>query len=330
MSGTNSCAAFHGDPARKAAMVDGVRVKWAQREVFPVPYLKWRRDGGLVSLSGALAETQVPEAFVERTGLPLELAILCEGLVNAGAEFSEDQNAHLGIGVRGGESILAFAIEWLDAIPVGADLGGVVPRFMHGFLASVLAPGFAMAAHLSPAVSACAQRILELWEREIGGTPVAPKEWRSVRADALRAADDHGDPWGFALSELVESLAWPVHGLAPEFVPIFQVFMKDFRQFLVTPYLSSEDRDLVKQSLVGFRELNRAHRDPDLSQLSPETLMERQPAVVALMTPEMQARLAAARQQAQPAPDHALRQHMDRLLHLIRAAGPAQMKTRAA
>jgi hypothetical protein len=59
-----------------------------------------------------------------------------------------------------------------------------------------------------------------------------------------------------------------------------------------------------------------------------ETLFERQPAVVAIMKPEMQTRLAAAKEHAQPAPDNALRHRMDCLLDLIRAAGPAQ--TRAA
>ena len=328
MSGATPYTAFHGDSARKAAMVDRVRDKWARGLVFPLPYLKWRTDGGLVSLSGALAETQVPEEFVERTGLPVELATLCEGLVNSGAEFSEDKNAHRGLAMRGGESIMAFAIEWLDAIPVGADLGEVVPRFMHGFLASVLEPGFAMAAHLSAAMRGCAQRILGLWEREIGGAPVAPKEWRNVRADALRAADDHSDPWGIALSELIESLAWPARGLAPEFVPIFQVFVKEFRQFLVMPYLSSEDQDLVKQSAVGLRELNRAQRDPELSQLPFEALLERHPqskaAVLTFMKAETQARIGAAKKQAQTASDHALRQQMDSLLDLIRAAGAAQ------
>lgn len=307
-------------------MVDRVRAKWAQGQVFPLAYLKWRTDGGMVSLSGALAETQVPEEFVERTGLPVELATLCEAMVNSGAEFIEDEKAHLGLATRGGASILAFATEWLEALPVGADLQGVVPRFMQAFLAGVLEPGFAMAAHLSPAMRACAQRILGLWAREIGGVPATPREWRSVRTDALRAADDHADPWGHALSELVESLAWPVHGLAPEFVPIFQVFTKEYRQFLVMPHLTREDQALVAQSLVGFRDLNRAQRDPELSQLPFETLLERQPqskaAVLEVMKAETQARLDAARQQARPVLDEDLRRHMDRLLLLIGTAGP--------
>lgn len=324
MSGVTPYVAFHGDPARKAVMVDRVRAKWGQQRIFPLPYLKWRTDGGMVSLSGALAETSVAEEFVERTGVPLELATLCESLTYCGAEFTEDKNAPGGLAVLGGESILAFAIEWLDAIPVGARLDGVVPGFMRGFLAGLLEPNFAMAAHLSPAVRACAQRILDLWECEFLGTPVAPKEWRSVRAEALRAADDRGDPWGLPMAELVESLAWPQRSLAAEFVPIFQVFVKEFRQFLAMPFLSRDDQQLVTQSLLGFREVIRAQRDPELSQLPFETLLKRQPATVAIMKPEMQARLDAARRQAQPAPDEALRQQMDRLLDLIRAAGPLQ------
>jgi hypothetical protein len=258
MSGATHYCAFHGDPARKADMVDRVRAKWTQGQVFPLSYLKWRTDGGIVSLSGALAETQVPDQFIERTGLPIELTTLCEGLVYAGAEFTEDKSAPSGLAMRGGDAVMAFAMEWLDAIPVGADLGNVVPRFMHSFLASVLAPDFAMAVHVSPAVRACAERILGLWEREISGAQVVPKEWRSLRADALRASEDDSDAWGYALSELVESLAWPARGLAPEFVPIFQVFVKELRQFLAAPYLSSEDREILTQSLAGLREVSRA------------------------------------------------------------------------
>lgn len=325
MSGAMHYCAFQGDPARKAEMVGRVRSKWTQRQVVPMAYLKWRTDGGMVSLSGTLAETQVPEQFIERTGLPVELGALCEGLVHAGAGFSEDESAPFGLAMRGDEAILAFAMAWLDAIPVGADLGGVVPRFMHSFLGSVLAPDFAMSAHVSPAVRTCAERILGLWERELSGVQVVPKEWRSLRADALRASEDPGDPWGYAVSELVESLAWPARGLAPEFVPIFQVFMKELSQFLLAPYLSNEDRDILTQSMVGLRELSRAHRDPQSSQLPTEMLLGREQhakhAVRTLMQAETQARINAAKQQAQSESDGVLRRQMDSLRKLIEDAG---------
>lgn len=328
MSGATHYCAFQADLACKADMVGRVRAKGRQGQAFPLPYLKWRTDGGMVSLAGALAETQVPELFIERTGLPVELATLCEGLIYAGVDFSEDKSAPSGLAVRGSEAIMAFAMDWLNAIPVGADLGDVVPRFMHNFLASVLAPDFVMAAHVSPAARACAERILALWEREMSGVQVMPKEWRSLRADALRASEEHGDPWSYGLSELVESLAWPARGLAPEFAPIFQLFTKELRQFLIAPFLSSEDRDLLTQSLVGLRQLVRAQRDPQLSQLPTETLLDRDPqtkhAVVGFMNAEVQARFNATRQQAQSQSDNVLRRQMDSLIRLIEASQSTQ------
>ncbi|MGV7208765.1 hypothetical protein ACLB1G_13005 [Oxalobacteraceae bacterium A2-2] len=332
MSAAAPYCAFQGDPARKAEMLDRVRAKWAQRRVFPLPYLKWRTDGGMVSMAGALAETQAPEQFIERTGLPIELAALCEGLVYSGVEFSEDATAPLGLALKGGETILAFAIGWLEAIPVGADLGDLVPRFMQRFLASVLAPDFPTAAHLSPPVRACAEQILGLWARELDGAQVAPKEWRGVRAAALRASEEHGAAWDYGWSELVESLAWPARGLALEFASIFQLFVKEMRQLLAAPYLSSEDRALLPQALAGLAQVTRAQRDPELSQLPIETLLERDPqsrqAVLTFTHPDMQARVRAAEKQARPESDRVLGQQMAMLRSLIEAAG--QLPTSAA
>lgn len=328
MSSATIYRAFHGDPALQASMVGRVREKWTQGQVFPLPYMKWRTNGGMVSLSGALAETQVPEQFIERTGLPVELATLCEGLVYVGAEFIEDKSRPSGIALRGSDDLLSFALEWLDAIALGADLGEVVPRFMHSFLASVLATDFAMAAHLSDTVRASAERILDLWQRELSGMPAGPREWRSLRADILQSSTDHRDPWGYALDELVESLAWPARGLAPEFVPIFQVFFKEVRQFLLAPYLSGDDRDILMQSSVGLRELTRALRNPQLQQLPTETLLARdpqsKPAVLAFMQPEMQARINAIKPKTLPESNRMLRAHMDRLRGFIETAGRSE------
>lgn len=329
MSDATQYCAFQGDLQRKAELVDRVSTSWTLGRAFPLAYLKWRTDGGLVSLAGTLAQTQDPAQFTERTGLPVELAMLCEGLVYTGVEFTEDKSAPCGLTVRGSEDIMAFAMDWLNAIPVGADLSGVVPRFMHDFLAGVLAPDFVMASHISQAARACAERILGFWAREMNGEQVLPKAWRSLRADAMQAAEAHStDPWSYGLSELVESLAWPARGLAPEFVPLFQVFTKDLRQFLVAPFLSSEDRDLLTQSLIGLRQMVRAQRDPELSHLPSETLLDRDPQtkqqVVGFMKADVQARFNATKPQAQSQADHLLRRQMDSLLRLIKATESAK------
>src|SRR5690348_11763321 len=123
--------AFQGSLARKNQMVESLRAKWASGQVFPLPYLKWRTAGSFVSLSGALAETQNPALFVERTGLPVERGTLCEVLVHVGLEFREDPTSPLGLCVHGSDKIRSFGLEWLDAITVGDDLRDVLPRFMY-------------------------------------------------------------------------------------------------------------------------------------------------------------------------------------------------------
>jgi hypothetical protein len=166
-----------------------------------------------------------------------------------------------------------------------------------------------------------AERILELWRLELEAGAVAAKEWRTVRADALRASEMSIDPWGYPVAELVESLAWPVRGLATEFVPMFQLFAKSWMQFLARPYLTTEDRNDQLLSMTGMRELARAQRDPDLSKQPSETLLDRFPtskqAILAAMQPEAKARMDAAREQARPETDLVLRAQMNTLLGLI-------------
>lgn len=317
--------AFQGSQSRKSRMVEPLRAKWAAGQILPLSYLKWRTDGGIVSISGALAETQDPQLFVERTGLPVELGALCEGLIYAGLEFREDESAPLGFTTHGGDTILSFGLEWLDAIAVGQDLGDVVPRFMRSFLTSVLAPDFAMAAHIEAPVRASAERILDLWSRELSGEAIPSKAWRAVRTDALRASEASSDPWGYPLAELVESLAWPVRGLTMEFVPIFQLFAKSWIEYLASPYLSSEDRDDQVSSLIAGRDFSRAQRSPQLSQESAEALLDGLPeakrAMLASIQPAVKARMDEAKRQARAESDQLLRAHMESVLELIRGAG---------
>lgn len=319
--------AFQGSQARKDQMVEPLRAKWAALAIFPLAYLKFRTDGGMVSISGALAETQDPECFVERTGLPVELGTLCEGLIYSGLEFRPDETAPMGFTVDASDTILAFGMEWLDAIPVGADLGGVVPRFMATFLARALADDFAMAAHIEAPVRAAAEKIAALWDRDLQGEPTSGKEWRAVRAEAMAASEASVDPMGFAAAEMVESLAWPVRGLASEFVPILQLFAKSWVQFMATPHLTDADRDLQQRVLLGEREMARAVRDPRFAEVPPETLLDHLPeareAMLAAMQPEVKARLDAAKREARAETDRELRAHMDTLLALIRQSSAA-------
>jgi hypothetical protein len=321
--------AFQGSEARKKQMIEPLRAKWSAGQILPLSYLKWRTDGGIVSISGALAETQDSQVFVERTGIPIELATLCEGLVYAGLEFRDDESAPMGFTKHGSDAILSFGLEWLDAIPVGHDLSDVAPRFMKQFLRHVLGPDFALAAQIELPVRMSAERILALWDRELSGETVAAKEWRALRTEALHASEASSATWGYAAAELVESLAWPLRGLASEFVPILQLFVQSWMQFVAFPYLSNKDQKDQISALIALRELGRAQRDAILSQEPSETLLDRLPeskrALLATMQPEVKARMDAARRQARTKTDALLRAQMDTLIGLIQqSAAPTQ------
>lgn len=313
--------AFLGSETLKQQMMGPVRSRWAQGEIYPLPYLKWRTDGGMVSIAGALAQTQDPDEFVTTTGLPLELGVLCEGLVFSSVEFREDKDAALGFSMQGRPELLDFALQWLEAIKVGSDLSTVVPRFMQGFLASVLAPDFGLASHFDQPTLEARERILANWSREFAGEVVSAREWRVVRTEALGACEGAEDPWGHAVAELVESLAWPVHSLVHEFAPILQIFIKSWKDFIALPHLGDEDRQILLAAARGNRELARAQRDPAYASVPSEQLLEHLPearqAILTAMQPQIVARIAAGRQQAEADLARAVRPQMDFLLSLI-------------
>ncbi|MDY0242436.1 MAG: hypothetical protein RBR34_09685, partial [Rhodospirillaceae bacterium] len=219
-----------------------VREKWEARQITPWAYLKWSNGGTFASLAGAIARTQDPAVFVARTGLPLELALLCEVLINAGIAFEDDAAAPMGFVMRGDDAIWSFGLEWVDAIAVGQDVSDAVPRILPVFLKQVLSDDFAASETISPEVRAAAEDILDLWACEARGEAVPPKAWRTVRASALRAAEGNCDPVGCAAAGLVESLPWQSRGIAAEFPAIWQKFLVSHRQTLAARLMTNQDR----------------------------------------------------------------------------------------
>lgn len=317
-----SLRAFHGDAALKAATLERVRGRWEARQIMPLIYLKWSPGNNFTSLAGAISETRDPETFVARTGITLELALLCETLINAGISFLDDEDAPFGFVMRGDDAIWSFGIEWLDAIAVGNDVSDVVPRFLPTFLARILSDDFPMSAHIEPGVRAAARAIAGLWTRELRGEAVSRQEWRAVRANALRASDTSGDPEGYPIAELVESLPWPPTSIAMEFPAICQKFLHSYLQVLAAPLLPEQDRiDWIK-CLVGARELNRARRDARFAETSDEDILDHFPqvkrAMLAMQQPAAVSRMDAAKERARPFMVPFLREQMDGLLTLLR------------
>jgi len=317
-----SLRAFLGDPALKAATLKRVRERWEARQIIPLIYLKWSADNNFASLAGAIAETRDPKTFVARTGIPVELALLCETLINAGISFLDDKDAPFGFVMRGDDAIWSFGIEWLDAVAVDDDVSDVVPCFLPIFLARILSDDFSFSAHIAPGVRAAAQEIMSLWTRELRGEVIPRQEWRAVRASALRDSETSGDPKGYLVAELVESLPWPLAGIAAEFPAICQKFLHSYVQALAAPFLPQQDQVDQVACLVGARELSRARGDARFAEASDEDVLDHFPeikrAMVAIQQPEAVSRMDAAQQRARPLMTPFLGEQMDDLLTLLR------------
>ncbi|MDO7834634.1 hypothetical protein Q4610_06205 [Sphingobium sp. HBC34] len=317
-----SLRAFLGDPALKAATLKRVRDRWEARQITPLIYLKWSADSDFASLAGVIAETRDPRTFVERTGIPVELALLCETLINAGISFVDDKDAPFGFVMRGDDAIWSFGIEWLDAVAVDDDVSDVVPRFLPAFLARILSDDFPLSAHIAPGVRAAAQEIVRLWTRELRGEAIARQEWRSARASALRASETSSDPEGYLVAELVESLPWPLAGIATEFPVICQKFLHAYLHSLAAPLLPTQDQADRIDGLAGARTLSHARGEARFADASDADILDHFPqikrATLAARQPEAMARMDDAIHRARPRITPFLREQMDRLLTLMR------------
>lgn len=316
--------AFKGDAALKSKIVEPLRPQWAARELIPASILKWQPEQNFRSLGAAMVQSQDRDAFEKGTGIPLELAMLCEALIQAGLEIGPDPSRPQGFSMEGPKEVLAFGMEWIDAVRPGADLSNVVPLYMIDLLSTILADGFVLVDHIEPEVRAAATEILLLWIREWDGEEIEPKAWRVVRGLAMKACEASDDPWGFPIAGFVEAIAWPVKGLAPEFVTISQSVMVNWLDFLERPYLSEQDQADHLLDLRGRQALTKARSNPEFNDKAVEELLDSMPDVKRAMQsrfqPDVKARRSEAKLRARAVTVPVLRQRMNTILNLIESA----------
>ena len=316
--------AFHGDAELKARLVDPLRPQWAANELIPASILKWDTENKVYSLCAAMIKDQGNDQFEQQTGIPFEMAMLCEALILSNIEVVGDPTNPKGFAMDGSKEIMSFGMEWLDAVRPGADLSGVVPGFMVQLFSTLLAADFVLAKHIEPRVRAAVAGVLALWKREMAGDAVTPKEWSSVRRAAVEASEACSDPWCFPIAGMVETLAWPLLGIAPEFVSIFQSFTFTWLGYLQGPFLSEEDRATQEHELAGGMRMAKAGRNSELDEAAAMALLDEVPdqkrAMFAKMDPVYRERVRAAKRQARVATDPVVRRQMDLMLTLIKAA----------
>ncbi|NWK94587.1 hypothetical protein DM806_02655 [Sphingobium lactosutens] len=315
-----SIRAFGGDAARKSAMVEAVRPRWESNALLPATILKWDADSEIHSLGGALAETDDRATFEEKTGIPLECAMLCEALMALAVDISADPTSAQGFSMRGPSGILSFGMEWLDAVRPGADLSEVVPQFAAYILGIISSDVFALAGEIEPPVKAVAAQIHALWLRELAGETIASSEWSIVRRKAMAATTSNRSLFGHTIATFVESVAWPVRSLAPEFVALFQTVLVTWMTYLQRPFFSEEEQRDQDHAMIGWQRIDQVSReggsDEDM-QAALDALPESKRVMESTFAPDVKARRAEVQEQARIATDPMLREQMNIVLKLI-------------
>ena len=322
---TMSMNAFKGDAHLKSEMLDRVRSKSDAGQLITASVLRWMPDQSLFSVCGALVESGDNDVFVERSGIPIALALLCEGIVGMTTVTIPDKSRAIGYEFRGHPELNRFALEWLDAVRPGADLSGVLPRYMVEFLAFMLSADFDQAPFISPAMRLVAERILANWTRELAGETIDQKSWRGLRADAVAATEMISEAWAYPIAHFIETLAWPVRDVAGEFMQPYSFVCTNWLAFVQRPYLAEEDRRIAELSLKGhLLAKQEEERTGPLSTEAYSALLDANPDIKAAMMfhtdPVTNARVKEGQLRAFEATVPRMRRLMDRLLALIAAA----------
>jgi hypothetical protein len=316
--------AFNGDASQKQALIESVRGRWLANELAPCAILKWAPDISFYSLNGALIEGEDSEAYEQRTGIPVTLALLCESLMAVATVTTPDASKPVGHRFHLSNRIRAFGLEWLEAIRPGADLAGVQTRFMVSFGDWFLSPSYALGAHLEPGVRAVAERILATWKLELAGTLSDDKLWRDIRKAAVQASEACSDPWCYDLATAVESLAWPAAKIQAEFKQFFMIIVGQLLTWLQQPYLHPDDQANRVALFEAMRALSVAEAESSMDEQATEKLFESRSewsrALAGRRDATIMDRARAARLKAMEATDPPIRELMDSMLKLLATA----------
>ncbi len=162
--------AFHGDPKVKEKYLARVKAHREADEIVKGQY--W--DNGKGCAVGCTIHGENHRAYEKELGIPIQIAHLQDWL------FEKLRN----------DEVKDFPVDFLESIPVGADLKPVLNRFLHWLLVD---PEDGIVQHAQEVgaerVKEAILSVADLHTRVIQGEEVPNEQWVAAR-DAARAAAD--------------------------------------------------------------------------------------------------------------------------------------------
>jgi hypothetical protein len=149
----------------------------------------WGDDGA--SAMGSVIEGNDAQAYADLTGFPLALAMVLDKIV---------------LEIRDEDQSKAFAVDWLERTPVGADLSRIPGNcIVHLLVEEIIVE----IAQRDPETEKARRAVLALHRRALDGDIPTRREWKSIRTSAISASDAVSDAELCRVSRMIESAAWP-------------------------------------------------------------------------------------------------------------------------
>lgn len=254
--------AFHGDEAARREALERVARLMRAGQLSPSMKLNWNETQQTGTYSGALAQSLDAAAFPDRTGMPLELPQAFEVILMLAGQPDKERKPSFPPGFP------ELFLSWLDAVHPGADLSGVLPRFIAGLLDELLAPQAGPGQRMGVAQREVVQHVAELWHRSLSGQAVAAQAWRGPRAEALELADSVDDPWAAAVAEFAASVAWPPAQCASEAPGLLMRLFMAWVGFLGLSAMTAEEQSQAADAALEPRRMRIAAQQPGFDMMA--------------------------------------------------------------
>ncbi len=309
--------AFHGDAAVKQAVIERLQRHWSAGHVRPWFSMAFSEPPGHCSVMGATIEGTDADAYERELGIPAGAGYLHEALLmHCGhqpwsADFRDSPPFEIADFARD------YPVQWLQAVPLGANLGLLVPRFVAWLMHELIDAQGSWWGQLDAGLRAAGTQVSVLFDAALKGSVVTTAQWKEARHAAVQATDAARQSFCRRVGEFIESVAWPPASSAQELHVHVTGLWHALDDALQRPKMNPAG--MAQQDA-----LDRLHEEMKAASQSPgfdkQAFFER-PEFVAAMSAEGERRRTALHEASLPVIYPVVQRHFEAWLQLTREAG---------
>ncbi|HTD03878.1 thioredoxin [Undibacterium sp.] len=200
------------------------------------------------SLMGAALHAADMDRYEGTLGIPAVLAQLEEAVHSLMMVEVADGDGKSYDAFR--EQGCSYPVDWLQSIPLGADLRRVTPHFLHWLLLDLISAPYLSAFSVVDDAKSVVRDVAALHARTATGTMPNAAEWKAAREAAIDACPNAQEHlFSFVVVQLASAVAWPDDELNDGLVDGLDMFFKGLSEASVMQMYTAEEwakRDILK------------------------------------------------------------------------------------